>query len=65
MTKEEFLASMEKQDAAIRRIGVIGEVVKHIPVEVKEKHPDIPWRRIAEMRDILIHEYFGVDLEGC
>ncbi|MEM1557478.1 MAG: DUF86 domain-containing protein [Thermoproteota archaeon] len=63
LSKEEFLASMEKQDAVIRRLEVIGEAVKHIPNEIREKYPDIPWKRIAGMRDVLIHEYFGVDLE--
>jgi len=47
----------------LRAIEVIGEAVKHMPLDFRMKFPDIPWRDIAGMRDVLIHDYFAVDLE--
>ncbi|MCK4904863.1 DUF86 domain-containing protein [bacterium] len=61
-TEKDFFASVQLQDSIIRRIEIIGEAVKHIPDETKEKYPQIQWKRIASMRDVLVHEYFGIDL---
>lgn len=60
---EEFLGDDEKQDAIMKRLEVIGEAVKNIPDEVKKKNSTIPWKDMAGMRDVLIHEYFGVRME--
>lgn len=62
ISENEFYQNPEKQDAVLRRLEIIGEAVKHIPDKVREAYDDIPWRKIAGMRDIIIHEYFGVTL---
>lgn len=62
ISKDDFLHSTQIQDAVIRRLEIIGEAAKNMPPELKEKHSDIPWRQMAGIRDVLIHEYFGVDL---
>ena len=61
-TRETFLQSLKEQDAVIRRFEIIGEAVKNLPEEFKNAYTDIPWRKIAGMRDILVHEYFVVDV---
>jgi len=63
LTLDEFAGDIEKQDAVARRLEVIGEAVKGLPMELRERHPDIPWRDIAGARDVLIHEYFRIDVE--
>lgn len=51
-------------DAVIRNFQVIGEAVKNIPKLVKTRYPDVEWKEAAGFRDILIHEYFGIDIEA-
>ena len=62
-TKNDFLKLISLQDMIIRRLEIIGEAVKNLPQEIKDKYIDVPWKKIAGMRDKLIHEYFGIDIE--
>jgi len=63
MSFEEFRRDRKTVNAVIRSLEVLGEAAKKIPENVRAKYPDVPWREIAGMRDKLIHEYHGVDLQ--
>jgi uncharacterized protein with HEPN domain len=60
--REGFFGSSQAQDAVIRRLEIIGEAVKRLSVGARRNRPQIPWKEIAGMRDVLIHDYMGVDL---
>jgi len=60
---EEFYNDRKTYSAVIREFEVIGEAVGKIPEELKQKHPDVEWQDIKDFRNLLIHEYFGIDLE--
>jgi uncharacterized protein with HEPN domain len=63
MKFEEFAVDKKTINAVIRSLEVLGEATKHVPTAFRRKHPEIPWGKMAGMRDVLIHDYMGVDLK--
>lgn len=63
MESADFASDKKTINAVVRSLEVMGEAAKKIPDDVRQKYPDIPWRSMAGMRDKLIHEYFGIDLD--
>lgn len=62
MDFDAFQADRKTQDAVIRNLEVIGEAAKFLPEDIKAKSEDVEWHKIIALRNILIHEYFGVNL---
>lgn len=63
LSKGDFDKNQELKDSIVRRLEIIGEAVKNIPDDFKEKYPEVPWKKIVGLRDIIIHAYFNIDLD--
>jgi uncharacterized protein with HEPN domain len=59
---DEFYEDIQCQDAVVRRIEIIGEAARRVSQETRDKHPQIPWREMTSMRNLVIHEYDVVDI---
>jgi uncharacterized protein with HEPN domain len=57
-----FRTDERSVDAVVRNLAIIGEAARHIPQEVQDRHPHIPWEKMRGIRNVIIHEYFGVDI---
>lgn len=62
--RESFLHDRMRQSAVIRELAIIGEAVKKVSPEFRAAHPEIPWGEMAGMRDILVHDYRGINLNN-
>jgi uncharacterized protein with HEPN domain len=60
---EQFLTDTKTQDAVIRSLEILGEATKKLSPALRESHPEIPWKSLAGIRDKLIHDYFGVNID--
>ena len=63
MTFEDFIRDERTYDAVLRNLQIIGEVVKNVPIEFRDKYEQIQWRKMAGLRDILAHAYFSLEDE--
>jgi uncharacterized protein with HEPN domain len=64
MDAASFSADEFTVDAVLRNLEVLGEAARNVPPEVRDAHPEIPWRRVVGLRNIVAHVYLGVDLEN-
>ena len=62
LTRETFESSAMPADAVVTKLMVIGESTRHVPQEVKDRHPDVPWRKMQALRNVIVHEYERLDL---
>jgi len=60
---QDLIKDSMRVDAVVRNLEIIGEAAKHVPEDIRKKYSFVDWRKISALRDILIHEYFGVDFD--
>ena len=63
MNFETFAKDVRTQDAVIRNFGIIGEAANHVPDAIRTAHPGVPWPQMRALRNLVVHEYFGINLE--
>jgi uncharacterized protein with HEPN domain len=61
MSLKEFLKDDKTYDAVMRNLQIIGEAIKHLPANVRKDHKNVDWKKAAGLRDIVVHEYFGIN----
>lgn len=61
LTREAFFEDRKTMDAVMRNLAIIGEAAKKIPADVRRNYPDVAWKKMAGLRDIVVHDYFGID----
>lgn len=62
LTRETFQTSAMPADAVVTKLMVIGEATRHVPQEVKRRHPEVPWHKMQALRNVIVHEYESLDL---
>jgi len=63
MNFEQFVDEEQVFDAVVRNLGIIGEATKHVPNEIRNLYPQVDWKKISGLRDVVVHGYFGIDEE--
>ena len=63
LNRSDFSQDIDKQDAVVHRLEIIGEAAKNVPQELREKYPNVPWREISRTREKITHHYFEIDEE--
>lgn len=62
MDERSFQGDRKTLDAVLRNLTVIGEAARHVPDDFRERFPSVPWVEMGDMRNVVVHEYFGVDV---